>query len=99
MRVAHFDRGLAVLEAEREAREREERRQRARIARLLSEAAALQRASTIRNYVAAIQAQSDAIDVAPEVLEGWAAWALEQADPVRNPVSLRAFQDGELSDL
>ena len=86
-----------VLEGERKARELEARRQRAEVARLLSEAASLQKAATIRTYVAVIQSQQHELDVPKNVIERWAAWALSHADridPVRNPVSLRAFADG-----
>ncbi len=85
-----------VLEVERKAQELEARRQRAEVGRLLSEATSLQRAATIRSYVATVRSRQGGLGVGPDVVERWAAWALSHADridPLRNPGSLRAFEE------
>jgi beta-phosphoglucomutase-like phosphatase (HAD superfamily) len=76
---------LAKAKAEREERERQERLARERIERLLNQAEALQKAETIRRYVARVrEITSQSGD--DSTIENWAGWALNVAnrlDPVR----------------
>jgi hypothetical protein len=74
-------------EAARKARELEEKLARERIARLLSQAKALDRANQIRSYVDAALCRAAELRVLSEAMEEWAAWARQQADsidPVKN---------------
>lgn len=97
------ERKAARLEELRKRREEEERRERerriaeekARIDRLLGEAAAFRQANDIRAYVRSVQTlNTSASNPVPDVtLAGWAAWALAQADRI-DPVLSRAFLAG-----
>jgi hypothetical protein len=72
-----------LIEAERTNRERLKRLEEARVNHLLSDAAAFQQASAIREYVAKIQrAQSLSLTVSTEELQRWIEWALAQADRI-----------------
>jgi len=88
-------------EAERRARELQEKLARERIARLLAQAKALDRANQIRSYVdAALLLLKDAA-TPPADLEQWALWARQEADridPVKNGVVGEAIrQHGQAS--
>lgn len=97
------ERKAARLEELRKRREEEERRERerriaeekARIDRLLGEAAAFRQANDIRAYVQSVQTlNTSASNPVPDMtLAGWAAWALAQADRI-DPVLSRAFLAG-----
>ena len=82
---------MAKEELQRVKEERLQREQ-ARIDLLLSDAAALQQAETIRSYVSAAQHANCALDrPAPNAeLDKWVKWALEQADRI-DPVFSRNF--------
>jgi hypothetical protein len=68
-------------EAEKAERERLRKLEQARIDRLLADAAALQQAMVIRDYVQRIRsAQATAPTVPHEELQKWADWASAQAD-------------------
>jgi len=76
-------------EAERKARELEEKLARERIAGLLAQAKALERANQIRAYVDAALLRVKETAIAPADLEQWATWARQEADridPVKNGV-------------
>lgn len=81
---------LAKEQAEREERERQERLASARVERLLSQADALEKAETIRRYVARARelASQSGRDLRP--VDDWAAWALNIADRL-DPVLTGAF--------
>jgi hypothetical protein len=71
------------LEAERAERERIKRPEQARIDRLLADAASLQQASVIRDYVQRIRStQLTAPTVSVDELERWSQWAIAQADRI-----------------
>lgn len=104
--VDHYEwcvkRRLELIEdAKRRKREAEEQ-ERARIAaleqakidRLLSEAAALQTATTIRDYVHAVREASLSLTqpIPADLLDAWERWALQQADRI-DPVTSRRFLD------
>jgi hypothetical protein len=90
-----------IEDAKRQKREAEEK-ERARIAaleqakidRLLSEAAALQTANTIRAYVHAVREASASLPqpIPADVLADWEHWAHQQADSI-DPVTSRRFLD------
>jgi hypothetical protein len=83
-------------EAERQARELQERLARERLARLLSQAKALDRANQIRTYVETVLLQVDEMRIAPADLDRWAAWAREEADridPVKNGTIVQAAKE------
>jgi hypothetical protein len=87
---------LARLKAEQAERDRIERLKQERIARLLGEAEAVQKAETIRAYVAS--ARNRASTYASDDVTTWAAWALDVAASI-DPVESGAFlvdieQDG-----
>lgn len=72
-----------VAEAERVERERLKMLEKSQIDRLLSDAAAFQQASVIREYVAKInRTQSLSPTVSGEDLQQWIDWALAQADRI-----------------
>lgn len=78
-------------EAERTKRERLKRLEQARIDRLLNDAAALQQARQIRDYVEAIRsAQSSSGISSTEDLERRSEWVLAQADRI-DPIIGVAF--------
>jgi len=77
-------------EAARKEKERIAALEKARINNLLEEAAALQNAMTIRNYIADVRkACASEAETRAEV-EAWATWALAQADRI-DPVNSRRF--------
>jgi hypothetical protein len=82
----------------REAEEKERARlaalEQAKIDRLLSEAAALQTATTIRHYVHAVREATLSLPqpIPADVLDAWERWALQQADRI-DPVTSRRFLD------
>jgi hypothetical protein len=72
-----------IIEVERTERERLKRLEKARIDHLLSDAAAFQQASAIREYVAKIQrARSLSSTISAEELQQWIDWALAQANRI-----------------
>lgn len=79
-------------EEERQERERQAKLAKARVDRLLGEAAAFRRASDIRAYVGTVRRENAASDspVPSDDLEIWASWAQEQADRI-DPILSRAF--------
>lgn len=79
----------AELRAEREARVRKEN---ARVQRLLDEAAAYRQASDIRAYVETVRSAraGSGFRATPEEMEGWATWAIDQADRI-DPVRSGSF--------
>jgi hypothetical protein len=89
-----------VIEAERVERERLKMLEKAQIDRLLTDAAAFQQASVIREYVARIKhTQSLSPTVSDEELQQWIEWALAQADRIDPSIGnvfvfgMRAEQD------
>ena len=87
-------------EEARQAREKRIRAEKARVNRLLGEAAALRQARDIRAYVAEVRALSagSGTQVAPAELDAWSAWALAQAariDPVQSGAYLLGMKDDE----
>lgn len=85
---------LARLEAEQAERDRLERLKQDRIARLLGEAEAFQKAETIRAYVATVRDRPSSH--ANDEVANWAAWALDVAasiDPVQSGAFLRGFSE------
>jgi len=86
-------------EAERKERERIAALEKARVDRLLGEAAALHRAEQIRAYVSAVEhrlKQSHG-HVEPNSLVRWKDWALTQADkidPVKSGLFLQGLEPG-----
>jgi len=76
-------------EEERLIREEAEREQQAKIDELLLQANNLQKAQTIRHYVAAIQSSQNLSSQQSDI-ENWAKWALEQADTL-DPIKQSAF--------
>lgn len=76
-------------EEERLIREEAEREQQAKIDELLHQANNLQKAQTIRHYVAAIQS-SQHLSSQQSDINNWAKWALEQADTL-DPIKQSAF--------
>lgn len=82
------------LESEKAERERIQRLEQARVDRLLVDAAALQQAAIIRDYVQRIRsAQSGALRVSGDDLERWSEWALTQADRI-DPSLTDSFMEG-----
>jgi hypothetical protein len=82
---------------EREARARAQRIDRARSERLVREAAAWERSSQIRRYVAALKERSQELDLSERqrVLE-WCEWAADWADrsdPSRHTELIVGFDD------
>ena len=87
------------LEAEDAERERIKRLEQTRIDRLLADAAALQQASVIRDYVEKIRsAQSAPPTVSREALERWSKWALAQADRI-DPSLCERFLAGFVDEV
>lgn len=74
------------LEAERAERERQRRLEQARIDRLLEDAAALQQANEIRQYVQAIRIAHSSDSASSTEVLAWSQWALVQADRI-DPVT------------
>lgn len=71
------------IAAEKAAKERQRRIEQAKIDRLLKDAAALQQANAIRQYVDALRArQANNSLTSPEEFERWSTWALAQADRI-----------------
>jgi hypothetical protein len=91
-RKAEIQQQIAEENAERERRQRElqEQREQERIETLLGQAANLQKAQTIRNYVQTICERSSELVVSEEKLKLWAAWALGVADRI-DPAKSVAF--------
>lgn len=79
-------------EEERQERERQAKLAKARVDRLLGEAAAFRQASDIRAYVETVRKANVASDnpVSADDFETWASWARVQADRI-DPVLSRAF--------
>lgn len=77
-----------AAEEERLAKELEERRQKQLLQGLLDDAASLEKARTIREFVAKIQARKRELNVAAEDVDKWVAWALSQADRIDPLVTL-----------
>jgi hypothetical protein len=74
-------------EAERHARELQEKQARERIARLLYQAKALNRANQIRAYVDTVLLRAAEIRISQAEIDEWAIWARQEADsidPVKN---------------
>lgn len=82
-------------EAERKERERLAAMDKARVDRLLGEAAALHQADEIRAYVKAVydRLQASQDQTPAEAFARWRAWALEQADRI-DPVKSGRFLHG-----
>jgi hypothetical protein len=83
-------------EAERKARELQEKLARERIARLLSQAKALNRATQIRTYVESVRLRTTEMPVAQNDFEKWAYWAQSEADridPVTNGTIAQAIEE------
>lgn len=78
----------AILEQEREEREAIEQEKRERFEKLLSEAAAYNQASQIRQYVHAVIEQTNDVDMSH--ITEWADWALEKADEI-DPVVTASY--------
>ncbi len=90
-------------EAARKEHERHIALEKARVDRLLSDAAALQRASVIRTYVEAVRIKCAEAEhsVPVDELERWANWALSQADqldPVKSGRFLDSMRDRDTED-
>lgn len=87
------------IAAEKAAKERQRRIEQARIDRLLKDAAALQQANAIRQYVDALQTrQNSSALTSPEEFDKWSAWALAQADridPAIGETFTKAMRDEE----
>ncbi|WP_424813460.1 hypothetical protein [Roseococcus sp. YIM B11640] len=96
-----IERRTQLIEERRKEREEAVRRERERIAelerrrveRLLCEVEALQKAETIRRYVAQVRIanESSAEPMLPVDLDAWAEWALAQADRI-DPVASGTFR-------
>ena len=81
-------------EEERQERERILQEQKARVDRLLNEAAALRQAVDIRAYVDAVRTTSASVARLPqETIEAWATWALTEADRI-DPILSGRFLEG-----
>lgn len=82
-------------EAERKERERIAALEKARVDRLLGEAASLHQAEQIRAYVRAVEMRLKELpgDGEPESFARWKAWALAQADRI-DPVKSGLFLQG-----
>jgi hypothetical protein len=65
------------------------------IDRLLDEAAALRRATDIRDYVGAVNAgvRRDAASISFDAIERWSEWALAEADRI-DPIKTARFLEG-----
>ena len=84
------------IEEERLEKEEAGRLQQARIDELLMQADNLQKAQTIRHYVAAIEHSSDEFDIPSEKVLDWCLWAKEQAntlDPILQMAFLKQIQE------
>ena len=83
---------LAAEKAEAERIARDEAAAAARVAALIDEAEALERAARIRRYVAAVRVENAARPepVPEEALERWTRWALAEADTI-DPVASGRF--------
>jgi hypothetical protein len=83
-------------EAERKARELQEKLARERIARLLSQAKALNSANQIRTYVESARLRAAEMPIAQTDFDRWAIWARQEADridPVKNGTIARAIEE------
>lgn len=85
-------------EAERQERERQAALEKARVDRLLGDAAAYRQATDIRTFIADVAARFEAgeISVAQVELDAWRDWALAQAeriDPVRSGAFIESMKD------
>ncbi len=85
-----------IAEAEQKARERRLRQERERVARLMSQAAALRKAETIRSYVEAVRLRALEMPTESATRNSWAVWALAEADRIDPVTSGAIFQS--LSD-
>ena len=88
-------------EAERQERERLIQLEKARVDRLLADAASLRKAGDIRAYVEGVQnrCEGEGGPASADDLEAWAAWALSQAeriDPVRSGRFVESMRDEAL---
>lgn len=83
-------------EEERKKRERQIRLEKARVDRLLGEAAAFRQAADIRAYVQSVRAANAAAaePVSDTELDAWAAWATAQADRIDPVLSRRFLEPG-----
>jgi hypothetical protein len=71
------------IAAEKAAKERQQRIEQAKIDRLLKDAAALQQANVIRQYVAALRTLEASTSLtSAEEFDRWSKWALAQADRI-----------------
>lgn len=79
-------------EEERLARERQRKAEKARLDRLLADAAAWRQASEVRAFVAAVRAKRarECDPLRSDELERWAGWALSRAEEL-DPLSRAAF--------
>lgn len=81
---------IRTLEAERAEIERARQLEKARVDRLLRDAAAFQQASMIRSYVEAIRlTQSSSTSTSAKELERWSQWALAEADRIDPSIDTR----------
>jgi leucyl aminopeptidase (aminopeptidase T) len=88
-------------EAERKAREFQEKLARERIAHLLAQARALDRANQIRTSVEAVLFRFSETPMARAEFDKWATWARQQADridPVKNGTIAEAIKQYSGSD-
>ena len=101
-RKAEIEKELIKIKAEdlRKAEEARERQRSERIARLIEQAAQLDRSNQIRAYVQAVRNLSSSIDVTSDQLMSWANWALSEADqidPSKNGAIAKAITEREAS--
>lgn len=89
---------LAAEKAEADRITKEKVAAAARVGNLINGAAALERAATIRRYVAAVRSEclGRREVTSPDTLERWVAWALAEADAIDPVVSRRFVADLEL---
>jgi len=87
------------IEEEKLAFELIEKQKREQLEALLSQASNLQKANTIRAYVANIREKSDVMDAPNEVIEQWAIWALTQAEAIDPSKSLSFLHDFQINNL
>ena len=76
-----------AVERARQERELRERQAQERIERLLHQAAALDRADTIRGYITRVPQRTGELGLSAKEVQVWASWARREADridPVRN---------------
>ena len=82
-----------AAEAECKRREKEAAEAKARVERLLSEAAALRRANDIRAYVDAVCRATTGAQLGQGDMANWQRWALDQADSIDPVLSLSFLRD------